>query len=478
MTGENKVRGTGAIVFAVAFLISAVVVLPAGGSAKSWYPKEWDEQVAPIAAKVAKFRGMPFKHPVKIVFLNEAEFEKDFEVDEAELSVQDKELAAQGAAMFRALGLVGGKVDMLKAMEQTQISGVLAYYDHEREEIVVRGTKLDASHRVTLAHELTHVLQDQYLDLDALGAQADESEIGDEGAYRGLVEGDANRIEHKFEDQMPAKEKAAYERQQAKDGADFDKDIEGVPPVFPLLFGAPYIFGPTTIQILDKTGGNEAIDTAISGPTPTSRLFTEPAQLDNPEPPGRPAAPDDAEVLDESSFGPFEAYLTLGMHLSPVRALAAADAIDSGRAVTYKEDGKVCVRAAFSPRSKGSPEFLRAAFTEWAGARTGARVTKDDLGFVACDPGTKVAPPSKQLFDDLTRTLVVRNSFTAGLVDEDQKLPFARCAARMWMAYPGMAEASVAAFDREFNAAEQQLAREAGGAAGTACREDPNSGLP
>ena len=39
----------------------------------------------------------------------------------------------------------------------------------------MRGTTLDVEHRVTIAHELTHVLQDQHFDLPKLQKQAADS---------------------------------------------------------------------------------------------------------------------------------------------------------------------------------------------------------------------------------------------------------------------------------------------------------------
>src|SRR2546430_4207437 len=82
-------------------------------------------------------------------------------------------------SVFRALGFIGGKVDLLRAYETHQTSGTLAYYDPDRQEIIVRGTALDVAHRVTVAHELTHVLQDQHFDLRALQKRATASETGD-----------------------------------------------------------------------------------------------------------------------------------------------------------------------------------------------------------------------------------------------------------------------------------------------------------
>ena len=75
---------------------------------------------------------------------------------------------ARSEAQLRAVGLVAGGVDLLDSVSDLQQSGVLAYYDPKRERITVRGKELDVARRVTLAHELTHALQDQHFDLESL----------------------------------------------------------------------------------------------------------------------------------------------------------------------------------------------------------------------------------------------------------------------------------------------------------------------
>src|SRR6185436_17760456 len=41
------------------------------------YAKEWDPQVAPIAARVAQLRGLTFEHPVKVEYVSPADFEDE-----------------------------------------------------------------------------------------------------------------------------------------------------------------------------------------------------------------------------------------------------------------------------------------------------------------------------------------------------------------------------------------------------------------
>ena len=63
----------------------------------------------------------------------------------------------------------------------------------------MRGTTLDVEHRVTVAHELTHVLQDQHFDLhEAAEAGATTRIPATRGALKALVEGDAVRIQEDY----------------------------------------------------------------------------------------------------------------------------------------------------------------------------------------------------------------------------------------------------------------------------------------
>ena len=74
----------------------------------------------------------------------------------------DRKKIEQSSAILRASGLLAGRVDLLGASEANQKAETVGLYDFRTKRIYVRGTgPLDVYARVTLAHELTHVLQDQ-----------------------------------------------------------------------------------------------------------------------------------------------------------------------------------------------------------------------------------------------------------------------------------------------------------------------------
>ncbi len=80
-TGPPRPRGALGRSLAIAVL-AALLSATAGtafvalDSTNSWFPKKWDPQIAPIAAEVAKLRGLDFVHPVPIQYLAPADFEK------------------------------------------------------------------------------------------------------------------------------------------------------------------------------------------------------------------------------------------------------------------------------------------------------------------------------------------------------------------------------------------------------------------
>src|SRR5262249_7566328 len=174
------------------------------------FPSAWDPRVAPIATKVAALRHLSFEHPVKVNYLTDTAFEKKVGVDAKEVAKHRTELDS-AAALLRAAGVIGGKGDAAASVDTAQTSDVVAFYDPETKQIYVRSNSFDIYTRVTLAHELTHVLQDQHFDLVKLQQQADDSKAGSSDAFTALIEGDAMRIQNAYLAAQAAAERAQYE---------------------------------------------------------------------------------------------------------------------------------------------------------------------------------------------------------------------------------------------------------------------------
>jgi hypothetical protein len=477
---RDPLRSVGLAVFVTLLSLTAGTVFVAASSTRSWFPSRWDARVAPIAAEVARLRGLDFEHPVPIRYLAPKEFE-ELIGDDSNLSKADRERVTRDEAVFRALGFIGGKVDLLRAFETHQSSGTLAYYDPDRQEIIVRGTTLDAAHRVTVAHELTHVLQDQHFDLRKLQKRAADSETGDASALRALVEGDAVRIQDDYLAELSPAEQKEYRRENDAEGARVGKETASVPGIVDLLSSAPYEFGPSTVRVLLAAGGNAAVDDALTGPTPSTGVFVESGDLTPPVAVEQPLLPADGVAAGRAeSFGPFEMFLTLATRLDAGRALAAADVVAGGRAVTFRSGGSTCYRIVVQPAFGHSRPFLLGAVRDWARARpsTAVDAVGDLVGFTACDPGRSAPEPSSQRFHAAATLLSIRAGLTVAAAKGHVAGELARCVARVFIETPG-AQTLVLAVGNGTPSPEQGAQLRAMVAASReACRADTDSGLP
>ncbi len=177
---------TGAGIALAIIVIGVVAVAWYASRGGRSYPAHWDARIAPIAAADVRLRGLSYDHPVPVHFLDEAAFKRRVGVSDKITPAQRREIG-ELTSELRALGLLAGGVDLLHAVDSEQQSATLAFYDPAAKEIVVRGVgPLDPAHRVTLAHELTHVLQDQHFDLQAL---QDAHQAG-QGTVVGRAQGD------------------------------------------------------------------------------------------------------------------------------------------------------------------------------------------------------------------------------------------------------------------------------------------------
>lgn len=314
-----------AVVAVVALVVVAAAVVFLGSSSgtvadeeetapTTTFPTEWDPRIELIAEWVADERDLDFDHPVEVELQSEEDYIADAGAAGEAVDEEDLAEAEDFVAVLRGLGLVSGEVDLPAASRDLAGEGTLAYYSPEEERIYVRGTELTPAVRVTLAHELTHTLQDQRFDLGRLG----DPDFDRAGPLRAVAEGDAQRTEDAYVvDQLTATERDAYEEETAMDTDEASAALETVPPALVTFTAASYILGQAYIDHLVATDGDEAVDAALEDPPTEEELLvpsirgtasTDTARVDL-------DAPEGAEVLDEDEFGPLARYLLWPPHL-------------------------------------------------------------------------------------------------------------------------------------------------------------------
>ena len=381
--------------------VAISVVLLAGLFAATWrafddgpsHPDEWDPRVADLAAFVEGERGHDFEHPVYVDFLTPAEYTAETTGDEGNEAAERAELESY-AGQLRALGVASGELDLYEAFNSVIDSGTLAFYDPQDERIRVRGTDMTVGLEVTIVHELTHALQDQHFDLDRL--QDPGLDTGASTAFRALGEGDALRVENAYiEEELTDAEREEYDEEYAGELADSETATSDVPPFIEALFGAPYALGQPFVTMLFNQDGNDAVDGAFKEPPDTEEHLLDPASfLAEEEADDVELDDDDLDVIEAGRFGATSWYLVLAERIDPKQAFDAALGWNGDDYVVYRDDGDVCVQAAFAGDTADDEEEMEAALDDWVAAMPGDAAEVIEVaghpGIETCDPGESV----------------------------------------------------------------------------------------
>ena len=385
---------------AAALACTVVIASPPGALATSPTgvelrkpPPKWDERVADLASFVERTRRLEFKRPVPVRFLTDTEFRTEIATDEGDLSRQERNELEEVPGFLRALGLIELDAKMLlRKSSELDVSGVLAFYDPDEKEVVIRGTQLDIPTKVTVVHELTHVLQDQHFDLNKLEDKAGSAI----GAVDALVEGDAIRLEDEYVSSLSKADQATYgealERQATEPEGALPRDV---PAVLEIIGGAPYSLGPTFVEAVRIARGDKGIDTAFRDPPKSDKQILTPSAYLSGDDPKRVDAPrltnGEKRVGKPDTIGALGLYLTLAARVDPVLALPIIDSWAGDSFVQFKRGNTACVRATFVAKDPGNTERIAAVLEQWVdlGRRDAAEVerTSSAVTITACDPG-------------------------------------------------------------------------------------------
>ena len=408
------------------------------------YPSAWDQRVTDLVSFVEQERGLAFKRPVFIDFLPDSEFRTEITTGDGEMSAADRQDMEELAGMFRALGLIGGDVDLLAAMNKYEGEAALAFYDPVSKRVRVRATELTLMVRATLVHELTHVLQDQHFDLSREGSFPID---GQNDTFRPVFEGDAEYVESAWLASLSESDQAAY--WEAHDAVGQSLDLTGVPSAVTQFFGAPYNFGEPFVDLLVATRGVKAVDAALQDPPTSDAELLDPFRYIDHASPVRVAEPELApgdRKTDGGVFGAISLHIVLAQSLEPTRTLAATDAWGGDAYVQYDRDGRTCMKVSLTGRDAAGTALLADSLTTWAATMPPgtATVTRHDdlVDLDACDPGQAAVAPTSGNLDLAVGLAVARTQLALSFVTDDSTWTpsQARCAAQRFLSALSAAE--------------------------------------
>jgi hypothetical protein len=338
--------------------------------------------VEEISAFVADARGLEYKHKVTVDLLDDAAFSDRVRKD----AVDDLKSLEETEGVLRALGLLEKGVHLADALQQLLGDSVVGFYDPKTDELVVRGAAITPYVRLTLAHELTHALDDQHFELDRPDLDEADDETGT--GFSALVEGNALRIEDEYRDTLTDDERQQADDEEARLGASID--LSSLPRVLPEIVAFPYAFGPGLLDALVAKGGEAEVNRAFDRPPMTSEQVIDPQSWisgDRAATELHPAKPKaDGKIIDQGVLGMWGIVLLLEDELGQQGAAPVAQGWGGDWYVAWERGDEVCVRNTLVMDTASDLDELASALDQWAAGQPDAEVEQADgsVTYTAC----------------------------------------------------------------------------------------------
>ena len=286
------------------------------------------------------------------------------------------------------LGLLADGASLRAVTLAFQGGQVAGYYSPDKDELFVvsRGAAVGPADESTYAHEFTHQLQDQHIDLDKLGI--DTVDQSDRALARlALVEGDATSVQTTWMTQNLTAAELGEVFAASLDPAALEA-FNNAPPYLRGTALFPYQSGLAFVMRLIATGGYAAVDAAFADPPDSTEQVLHPDKYDDREAPLTVEIPADVAKLvgagwsavGEDTLG--ELVLQIWLEQGGVSAAEAASA-----AAGWGGDRLVLLRGPNGAVSIGlvtvwdtsadAAEFVAAARTAAIAIDDGADITTD-----------------------------------------------------------------------------------------------------
>ena len=282
------------VLVAVIGIVAAAARLPAddlvpfltGSASAQGFNGQSDTSFEAIKARMTQLRGLTPRQDVPQVALTPQEYRDRMVADMADTDSQKS--VEDSRQLMVALGLLDPGVDLYQMMLDFRTGIVLGEYDPETKQLyVITGTDLTRPlERVTLAHEFTHALQDQYFDIQKM-LPKDSDNSDRDLAISSLLEGDALISEQLYEIHVLTRAERQEKRRQEQQMSG-QLNMDRVPLVLVEETYFPYVYGPEFLAaILGRDTLRQAIESGTGYGPAVQRIFENPpkssAQIIHPE---------------------------------------------------------------------------------------------------------------------------------------------------------------------------------------------------
>jgi hypothetical protein len=321
-----------------------------------------------VEGQVQQMRGLEFTEPVPVDAVSHDELVKGLS-QSLDASFPTKFYDRRSRA-WQTIGVVPPGTSIRRSIERFAGSQIIGYYDPLSGQLVFIGTTSPTPvQKVTLAHELTHALDDQHFRLDRLNTL--ESDCADEAyqAALGAVEGDATYFMILYARRFLTLD------EQLQLGVGAAPPASGIAPFVLKLQTWPYTAGLSFIEAMDRRGGTRAIDRAMESFPVSTEQVIHPERYPNDAPTAVNVGDLGPELgpgwTDLDVMGVGEAFLSimLGLRLPSTTSEAAAAGWDGGIYRAWSDGEHVAiVLSTVWDGSRDATEFA-SAMRQWLGSR-------------------------------------------------------------------------------------------------------------
>jgi hypothetical protein len=326
--------------------------------------------IAKVMGELEQIRGFRFSDPVVAQPVTQQDIADGYRTYIE--TYYPEEFYARRSLAWQTMGVIPEGTSIRDELLEYGSTQVIGYYDTVTGELVFLGqqdpTPLE---RFTLAHELTHAIDDQRFGLekvDILGSQCREEEL--QGSL-GLVEGNATffmlRWARTFltaDEQIELSAEAAAQEPPPSD----------IPPFIDALQAWPYTTGLRFITQLEAEGGLDAVDAAFLDMPVSSEQIIHPERYPN-DVPTPVDVPDLAselgagwEDLDVQPVGEIWLHLAMNLRLDGGDSSQATAGWDGGIYRAWSEGDRVAIVLSTAWDSERDAEEFAAEMQRWVAA--------------------------------------------------------------------------------------------------------------
>ncbi|MBU4240086.1 MAG: hypothetical protein KKH73_02370 [Actinobacteria bacterium] len=283
-----------------------------------------------IDKRVSEIRELSFEKPT--LFRECPESVVRYELMESIAEESSKEELEADDKLLQALGLIEPDEDLEEILTDVYTEQVAGFYDTESKSVTIVEGKSTGSvmDEVTMAHEITHALQDQQFNLEEPPLENDDYNGDNDLAVLSLVEGDAMTTMLKYAREYVDIAKLMEEELTGSEVA--SEELEDAPPYIQRSLMFPYQEGMLFVTALEKSGGKPAVDDAFRDPPLASEQIMHPEKyIDGGDGPREVPLSDIAgslgdgwEMINEDCMGEFDVNVWFEQYSGLIASVNAA----------------------------------------------------------------------------------------------------------------------------------------------------------